>query len=136
MDFFVGGKKGIKNYTGQIDSNFLIAPMFIQPYVENAIWHGLMNKYGDKKLIIQIDRLKDGVQCKVKDNGIGREASAALQNENTTSKKSLGLKITEGRIDIIRKMYKIDASINITDLYDNDGQAIGTEVNIILPTIN
>ena len=119
----------------EIDPNFMIAPMLIQPYVENAIWHGLMNKYENKKLTVKIINVENGVLCKVIDNGIGRLASRDLLKQNTTSKKSLGLKITEDRIDIIKNIYKINASSEIIDLYNDDGEAIGTEVRILLPLI-
>ena len=124
------------NIDSDLDLNFLIAPMLIQPYIENAIWHGLMNKYGEKKLILEMRNYENGVLCKVIDNGIGRAAAKGLQKENITSKKSLAHKITEDRIDIINKIYKIDASIDIIDLYSKSGEALGTEVKILLPGIN
>lgn len=124
------------NIDPELDLNFLITPMLIQPYVENAIWHGLMNKYGDKKLTLEMSNHENGVLCTVTDNGIGRAKAFELQKENITSKKSLAHKITEDRIDIIKKIYKIDASIKIKDLLDENQDPLGTEVKILLPLIN
>ncbi len=118
-----------------IDQSFMIAPMLLQPYIENAIWHGLMNKYGDKKLTLQFVPINNGIQVNIIDNGVGRIESQKLNAENATSKKSLGLKITEDREEIIKKMYQIDASIQVIDHYQND-EASGTEVQITLPQLN
>ena len=120
----------------KIDDNFLVAPMLIQPYLENAIWHGLMNKYGDKKLLVRFEVFENGVLVTVKDNGIGRVASEKLNAENRTSKKSLGLKITEDRLEIIKKMYRIDASVDVIDLYDKQNNPTGTLVKIFLPEVS
>lgn len=120
----------------EVSPNFVIAPMLIQPYIENAIWHGLMNKKGDKHLSLQVKATDSGIRVDVMDNGVGRVASRKYNAENRTSKKSLGLKITEDRIDIIRQMYKIDASVEVIDQYDEAGEASGTVVQIFLPYID
>jgi hypothetical protein len=120
----------------EIDTNFLIVPMLIQPYIENAIWHGLMNKYGDKLLSIDFKVHESGVQVIVIDNGVGRAKSKSFNTKNPTSKKSLGLRITEDRVELIKKIYKIDASVKVIDLHNEQGIPSGTEVQIVLPYIN
>lgn len=108
---------------------FLIPPMIIQPFIENAIWHGLMHKSGNRKLKINVKRNGLGVVCEVIDNGIGREASNALKT-NDSHKSSLGMKITQERMDIINVRNLTNNSFEIEDLIDKDGTPAGTKVSI------
>lgn len=115
---------------------FLIPPMIIQPFIENAIWHGLMHKSGDRVLKISFKQNGFGVVCEVIDNGIGREASNALKT-NSRHKSSLGMKITEERMEIINARNLTNNSYNIEDLMDEDGTPSGTKVSIyFLPKEN
>ncbi|TPN84648.1 sensor histidine kinase [Aquimarina algicola] len=106
-----------------------IPPLSLQPYVENAIWHGLYSKEGkEKKIEISISsRLENALIIIVKDNGIGREASSRL---NLEVKKSLGTKITKERI----KMIYPNSLVEIKDVHLNDNQDVvsGTAVSIII----
>ncbi|MFT4532677.1 MAG: hypothetical protein ACJA1A_000626 [Saprospiraceae bacterium] len=108
---------------------FLIPPMIIQPFIENAIWHGLMHKSGNRKLKINVKRSGVGVICEVIDNGIGRKASNALKT-NDNHKSSLGMKITQERMEIINTRNLMDNSFKIEDLIDKEGSSIGTKVSI------
>lgn len=123
----------------EVDSNisngFILAPMLIQPYVENAIWHGLMHKKENRKLRLSFKSVNEGVQCIIHDNGVGREYMAKKQAGVRLSKKSLGTRITGDRITMINKMFDLENETNIEDLYDENGEAIGTEVSIFLPPI-
>lgn len=124
------------NVDPDIDSEFLLPPMLLQPYVENAIWHGLMSKYGDKKLTLNVIPSETGITCILRDNGIGRKASIKAKGGVVNSKKSLGMKITGDRFKIFNELYGINTSCQINDLYDDKEQAIGTEVIISLPKID
>ncbi|CAN5814972.1 hypothetical protein BH10BAC2_BH10BAC2_26450 [soil metagenome] len=104
--------------------NTLVPPLIMQPFVENSIWHGLTKKQGQGKILINIFKEGNMLNCTVEDNGIGREASAT---ETQSAKKSLGMKITRARIDIINKLKRSNAGVNLTDL------AEGTKVEVILP---
>jgi LytS/YehU family sensor histidine kinase len=112
----------------------MIPVMLLQPFVENAIWHGIMNLPEKKqgRLIIDLAAQKDSVKIMIEDNGIGREAAARMKNGH--EHKSVGLLFTQKRLDMLQFMNKRNASVNITDLYDAAGNATGTSVNIILPT--
>ena len=109
-----------------------IASMLMQPFVENAIWHGFSPK--DEKGILKIDISIEGdnLICIIEDNGVGR-SQANLKFNKLPGHKSTGLKITEKRLDIthrnkfIKKQY-----FKIEDLYDN-AKAIGTRVRITIP---
>jgi tetratricopeptide (TPR) repeat protein len=108
--------------------NTLIPPLILQPFVENSIWHGLAKKSGHGKIVIHIKREGEMVNCIVEDNGIGREKSTIqIATGSMKEKKSLGMKITSSRIDIINKTKKTNATINISDLEE------GTRVEVKLP---
>jgi chemotaxis protein histidine kinase CheA len=111
-----------------------IPPMLLQPFVENAIWHGLMNKESEGHLWINIDQHKSTIICTITDDGIGRKKAAELK-QTSVKHKSMGMKITESRIAMMQKMNVDGKSIEITDLVDADGNAAGTEVVIRMPVL-
>ncbi len=113
-----------------------IPPLIIQPYVENAIWHGLMHKEGKGHLAIYIDDNDGIVTCTIEDDGIGREVAAKLSRGKEKKKKSLGTKITKDRLDYIQQMYDIKTVVEIKDLINMDGSAAGTRVVIKIPKYN
>jgi LytS/YehU family sensor histidine kinase len=106
---------------------FGLPPMIIQPYIENAIWHGLLQKESPGMLQVIIKRSPTGIQCIILDDGIGRMKAAELKSKSINSEKSYGMKITADRMNIISKNKKI-SSVEITDLADEFGNAQGTKV--------
>ncbi|MBK8504391.1 MAG: hypothetical protein IPL46_20600 [Saprospiraceae bacterium] len=82
--------------------------MVLQPYVENAIWHGLMPMMDHGKLILQVKNLGDRIQCMIEDNGIGREASRKLSLKNPKHKQSIGMQITQDRIQLLKEVYNVE----------------------------
>jgi ligand-binding sensor domain-containing protein len=110
----------------------MVPPVIIQPFAENAIWHGLMSKKFDRELVIEIFFESDEVLCcRITDNGIGRQRSAELKGR--TLHKSMGLSITEERIRLLQPAIKVEPVINIIDLVLADGTAGGTEVLLRIP---
>ncbi|HET6724000.1 MAG TPA: histidine kinase [Chitinophagaceae bacterium] len=117
-------------------SSIVIPPMLIQPYVENAIWHGLMHKTNGTEGLVKINISKnaDDLLCVIEDNGIGRKKAAELKGQKQNNhKRSMGMQITKDRIEIINKLYNMNASINIYDMEDMQGNAKGTKVELIIP---
>jgi tetratricopeptide (TPR) repeat protein len=117
------------------DEEVMLPPMIIQPYVENAIWHGLVHKSGKGVLDISIT-MRSGrtLICMVTDNGIGRKRALEIKAKKGETHRSMGMKVTEGRIDLIRKINNSrDANVTITDLEAEDGTPAGTQVAITLP---
>ena len=116
-----------------------IPPMILQPYVENAIWHGLMHKEeGGRQLTIDIypDDSMKGIYFIIEDNGIGRERAAQIKTRTATRHKSVGMEITQDRISITNKLFDTNATVEIIDLkYKKTGQAIGTKVVVHLPML-
>lgn len=112
-----------------------VPPMILQPFVENAIWHGIVPKTGPGLVSIKTIKKGDNLyQCIVEDNGVGRTRSAQLKAESVMSRPSYGLAITEERIE---KLYQLKGSQIVTeDLYHPDGSAAGTRVTITLPIQN
>ncbi len=112
-----------------VDLNFLITPMIIQPFIENAIWHGLMHKDGIRNLHIRYKQEQKTLICEVEDNGIGRIAAQEI-SKNKSHKSSLGIKITEDRLKQLEALYEIQCTFEIIDLYSDDNKALGTKVII------
>jgi len=118
----------------EVDTTMLkVPPLIIQPYAENAIWHGLMHKKEKGHLEIELYLEKEILFCKITDDGIGRKEAAELKRKSLSTHKSMGIKITEGRIAIMQKMNGKDESVEIKDLVYADGSAAGTEVVLKIP---
>jgi hypothetical protein len=118
-----------------IDMNHIRIPsLLIQPYIENAIWHGLMHKDGKGKLNISIALEDNTLEVSIRDNGIGRDASQKSKS-NFLSKKSYGMVITKDRLELVNKMYDKKSDLEIIDLKDANGQAMGTEVILHIPIL-
>ncbi len=123
------------NVSPEIDQQYIdIPPLLLQPYVENAIWHGLMHKREGGNICINVTLpMEHCLQIAVIDDGVGRELAAEYKSKSATRQKSFGLKMTSERIDIINQVYKIKAAVNIIDLKDGMNNAIGTKVIITIP---
>jgi PAS domain S-box-containing protein len=104
-----------------------IPSLLIQPYVENAILHGLYNKTSPGRLEINVYEKNDAVIFEVIDNGVGREAALNLRRENFPGHKSMGIKLTEERLKLINQQHH--TAFEIEDLADQNGPA-GTKVTI------
>lgn len=111
-----------------------IPSMLVQPYVENAIWHGLMHKEADRKLLLKVERDERGLVFTIRDNGIGRkkamEQRAATRNP---ADKSMGMTVTNERIEVMNSLTKARVTVNVIDLYNDSGEPEGTCVELIIP---
>ena len=112
-----------------------VPPLIIQPFAENAIWHGLMHKEDQGHLDIDIWEQNDNLFCKITDDGIGRMKSFALSSKSATKHKSMGLKITSDRIAMLQSENINDLPVTINDLVNADGSPAGTEIIIKIPVI-
>jgi ligand-binding sensor domain-containing protein len=124
------------NVSKDLDIEVLkVPPLIIQPYAENAIWHGLMHK--EEKGNLEIDILMEGdhITYVITDDGIGRKQSAAMASKTATRHKPMGLKITADRISMLERAHGLDRPIVIHDLVHPDGSAAGTQVIIKIPVI-
>jgi len=109
----------------------LISPMLIQPFIENALWHGLKpKKYGKKELYLCFKKNEDILIVEIKDNGVGRKDKRTLKKY-----KSRSLSIIEKRMAILNKLYNISAFYDIKDLKNDNGTALGTLVELQIPPL-
>ncbi len=126
------------DYTFTVDEEidkdaFEIPPMLIQPYIENAVWHGLRYKEKKGKLSISFQLLANNqLQVTIEDDGVGRKKSAELKTNNQKMGNSTGIKNTVNRVSIINEIYKKNILITIEDLF-HDKEDSGTRVIILLP---
>lgn len=120
------------SYTFHVEENddlldARVPPMLLQPFVENAILHGLMPKAGDKKLIVNCSLVNGNAEIIIDDNGIGRTQLNAKAGHT-----SQGEKLTAGMLESLQQIQNIKASIEIVDKTENEISA-GTTVKFILP---
>lgn len=109
----------------------LIPPLILQPYVENAIWHGLLHSKGPRLLSIEISKEDQQLQIRIKDNGVGRAAARQIADRKV-HRRSFGHSITKDRIK-----YSLDemesGGVDIEDLYADDGAPAGTLITLVIP---
>jgi ligand-binding sensor domain-containing protein/putative methionine-R-sulfoxide reductase with GAF domain len=123
----------------EIDADEIKLPtLLIQPFVENAIWHGLMHKEGERLLHVKFFESGDWLHCIVEDNGIGREKSreAKLATGHGSKHTSKGIQVSKERLKAMNNGNGREGSLQIFDLKDEKGNATGTQVEIIFPTQN
>jgi LytS/YehU family sensor histidine kinase len=118
-----------------VDEQYIeLPPLLLQPYVENAIWHGLMHKKTGGHISIDVSQPAEHLlKIEISDNGIGRRMAEAYKSKTATRQKSFGLKMTSERIDMINQLYQIKADVKILDLKDEKGEATGTKVTVAIP---
>ncbi len=109
-----------------------IPSMLIQPYVENAIIHGLLPKQGTGKISISLEKNQDTLLCVIEDNGIGREKAKEFKKNRVTQHKSMGMSITKERLDILNESLNSTIYAEIIDVFAN-GEPAGTKVRLVIP---
>ncbi len=123
------------NVEQNIDQQFVeIPPLLVQPFVENSIWHGLMHKTEGGLVKIDVSQPTDQMlHIEISDDGIGRAKALEYKSKSAMKSKSLGMKVTKERIELINQIYKINTSVEIIDLKNKKGEAIGTKVILNIP---
>jgi ligand-binding sensor domain-containing protein/putative methionine-R-sulfoxide reductase with GAF domain len=117
----------------------LIPSLLVQPFAENAIWHGLMNKQGSKRLHIAFsNHHEEYLTCIIEDNGVGRQQAAATQRNDLSSMvhESKGILIIRERLALLQEKTGKPAEIDIVDLTDEEAMPCGTRVIIVIPFYN
>jgi LytS/YehU family sensor histidine kinase len=126
------------DYVLEIDPNIndrktLVPPLILQPFVENAIWHGLNNKPARGKLFISVVRFDDMLKYIVQDDGVKVNSKDDTKLQDNIKKKSLGISLTRERIDIINEGRESKANFLITEIIDDQKNYCGTRVELWLP---
>ncbi|HQW01390.1 MAG TPA: histidine kinase [Saprospiraceae bacterium] len=109
---------------------FEVPGMIIQPYIENAIWHGLMNMPDKGKLMLSFEKENGSIRCVVEDNGVGRKRAAEIGEQNSIKRKSYGMTISQRRMELLQKENLDIPEIRIEDLGHNGHAGSGTRVTI------
>ncbi|MEY3399104.1 MAG: hypothetical protein RL220_1698, partial [Bacteroidota bacterium] len=116
----------------ELDTEEIMIPsMLLQPFVENALWHGLMHKEGERNLAIRFYPLNDEIFiAEVDDNGIGREKAAAIRKAKAIpgAHQSKGIAISTERLRLIHMEQDQHATVEIIDKKGPDGESLGTRV--------
>lgn len=121
------------NIDPNIDVDFEdIPPMLIQPYLENALNHGIINKQENGHILVTIKKVNHYLVCTITDDGIGRAKAQEIKQSKGYNYKSRGMSITHSRLEIINKMQNSNLNVEVEDLYENDIPA-GTKVRIYIP---
>ena len=123
------------DYTLEVDEYlnieaFEIPPMLLQPYIENAVWHGLRYKETKGKLEIRFEQTDDEtITITITDDGIGRKRSKELKTANQKKQQSKGMGNIKKRIQILNQMYKDKVDVTVSDLHETGS---GTRVSLII----
>lgn len=122
------------NYTTNIDSTInskqiKIPPLILQPFLENALWHGLSSKKGTKKIVLSVKKKEENfIEITIVDNGIGRKAAEEIKENKTIKRKSIGIDLTKERLKEFNNLYLLTYS----DVIKNDSIS-GTKVCLKIP---
>jgi LytS/YehU family sensor histidine kinase len=118
----------------EVETEYIeIPPLIIQPYVENAIWHGLMHKQEGGHINIEIGQNEAMLLCSIEDDGVGRKRAGELKSKSATKKKSLGMQITAHRLELLNQVQGKQTTVEIVDLVDPGGEPCGTRVVLQIP---
>jgi len=111
-----------------------IPPLLLQPFCENAVWHGLMHKEskGHLNVIISevINENEKNLHCVIEDDGVGREKAAEMKSKSAESEKSLGLKITTERLALLNQENNFNTFYKIEDILNENNEVAGTSVQL------
>lgn len=130
IDFQINIAEGVDIHAVKIPS------LILQPFLENAIWHGLSSKGENKKIQIDVVPKDDFfISISITDNGIGRGASEVIKANKVLKRKSIGIAITKERLANFTKDYQHNFEVNIMDLYDDKNNPTGTKVEVLIPII-
>lgn len=104
-----------------------VPPLVVQPFLENAVWHGLMCKKGTKSILIRVYKNKEGVVVSIRDNGIGRAEAMKMKAKQTIQKQSIGISLSSDRLKFFNQSEKFNYYFEIVD-HDGNETEQGTEV--------
>lgn len=113
-----------------LHGGYYIPALLLQPYVENAFKHGLWHRSGEKRLWVKFWLEQELLYCSIRDNGVGRKASAALRK---AKHRSFSTDANANRLELIKERFQAEVGVAFIDLENEEQEALGTEVRISLP---
>lgn len=130
INFTIDVKDNIDTYMIKVPS------LILQPFLENALWHGLSSKEGDKNIDLAVKKGKNGfIEIAITDNGVGRDAAEKIKDGKVLKRKSVGIDITKERLANFSRDYENYFNMEIIDQFDEKNRPIGTKIIIFVPTI-
>jgi len=117
--------------TNEVVDKLKVPSLILQPFVENALIHGLLHKSGEKKISISF-RLEEHLICTIEDNGVGRKQAGIIKNRRSKSHTSFATQAIRKRLDLLSQQFGIEALVKYTDL-GTETISMGTRVDIYLP---
>jgi len=113
-----------------------IPSLILQPFLENALWHGLSSMEGEKNICLEVSPGEKGfINIAITDNGVGRDAAEKIKEGKVLKRKSIGIDITKERLANFSKDYQNSFHVEIIDLYDDSNMPSGTKIILHIPTI-
>ncbi len=121
----------------EVDPHVVKIPsLILQPFLENALWHGLSSKEGEKNIDLNVSKGEnDLINISITDNGIGRAAAEKIKEGKVLKRKSVGIDITKERLANFARDYQNSFNVEMVDLYDKHGVPSGTKVVLDIPTV-
>lgn len=116
--------------------SIVIPPMLAQPFIENAIEHGIKHKGSKGNIVVRFKMNEQTLVYEVEDDGIGREKAQEILKKQNKNHKSLATSITQERIKVLNKKLKHKITLEIRDLKDNTGTGTGTKVIFEIPILS
>jgi len=116
------------------DSDHLVPPMILQPYLENSLRHGIrFRKDNEGRISVRVNKLGDRLICVIEDNGVGRKLAAQYKSLNPIEYQSKGMSLTADRLELINRNIKNKIEVRIDDIELESGASAGTRVTVSFP---
>jgi tetratricopeptide (TPR) repeat protein len=130
INFTIDIKDAIDTHTIKIPS------LILQPFLENALWHGLSSKEGAKNIELEVRKGKNGfIEIIITDNGVGRDAAEKIKDGKVLKRKSVGIDITKERLANFSRDYEYNFHVEIIDKFDDQNKPTGTQIILFIPII-
>ncbi|MGK0494888.1 MAG: tetratricopeptide (TPR) repeat protein [Maribacter sp.] len=125
------------NISEDIDVHTVKTPsLILQPFLENALWHGLSSKEGEKNITLDVTSGEDGfINIAITDDGVGRDKAEQIKEGKVLKRKSIGIDITKERLANFSKDYQNSFHVEIIDIYNDSNLPAGTKILLHIPTI-
>jgi len=116
-----------------IEDDMALPPLLVQPFVENAILHGIVPKEGDGRIEVNFNVVSNQLICTITDDGIGFSRSKAMKENSVKAHQSMALEITKKRLEMMENSTQQKAYVAMEEVQNIDNQIIGTKIIITLP---
>jgi tetratricopeptide (TPR) repeat protein len=119
--------------SSSIEDDMALPPLLVQPFVENAILHGIVPKDGDGRIEVNFNVINEQLICTITDDGIGITKSKAMKENSVKAHQSMALEITKKRLEMMESSMQQKAHVTMEEVQNIDNQIIGTKIVITLP---